>query len=380
MTVNTPTTPATSATSAPTPARWTASLAKKPARTAAATEWFTRRPPGAGKATSWPPRSVRSPRPPRPARVRARENVDVVAVERAEHVGADDLVGRSARGAPAGEVDDAVHHRQQRVDLVRGDQHRDPLLAGNPGEQRDDLVARYAGRGSPAARRAAAASGRRSARGRSARAAARHRRACPRARRRSARRRPPRASPPPAPGERAKAGRTRGGCRRGRAPRGRVRAAACRGRAGTSGARSRSACCAASAARPATSTRPASAPAGRGSRGTASSCQRRLSRSGRELARRDREADVVEDLATGQPHSYALRPSGSRSLAVRPLASQLFRETCRRPPVPAPSPRRASTTGSRSPGGHRLVHPTTGIPVAWLCQERFGHESVTCWL
>ena len=41
---------------------------------------------------------------------------------------------------PRGEVDDAVHHRQQRVDLVRGDQHGDPLLAGDPREQRDDLV------------------------------------------------------------------------------------------------------------------------------------------------------------------------------------------------------------------------------------------------
>ena len=46
-----------------------------------------------------------------------------------------------AAGGPAGrQVDDPVHDRQQRVHLVRRDQHGDLLLRGDPAEQRDDLL------------------------------------------------------------------------------------------------------------------------------------------------------------------------------------------------------------------------------------------------
>ena len=38
------------------------------------------------------------------------QDVDVVAVELAEHIRADDLLGGAAGRAPGGEVDDAVHH------------------------------------------------------------------------------------------------------------------------------------------------------------------------------------------------------------------------------------------------------------------------------
>ena len=69
------------------------------------------------------------------------EHVDVVAVQAAEHVGADDLVGGAAGCPAAGEVDDAVHDRQQRVHLVRREQHRDALFGGDPVQQGDDLLA-----------------------------------------------------------------------------------------------------------------------------------------------------------------------------------------------------------------------------------------------
>ena len=68
------------------------------------------------------------------------EHVDVLAVQGAEHLGADHLLGRAARRPARGDVDDTVHHRQQRVHLVRRDEHRDPLLPRDPGQQGDDLL------------------------------------------------------------------------------------------------------------------------------------------------------------------------------------------------------------------------------------------------
>src|SRR4029077_2073095 len=69
------------------------------------------------------------------------QHVDGVPVQPGQDLGGDDLVGRPAGGPATGQVDDVVHHRQQRVHLVRGQQHGDLLLAGDPGEQGDDLLA-----------------------------------------------------------------------------------------------------------------------------------------------------------------------------------------------------------------------------------------------
>jgi len=66
------------------------------------------------------------------------QHVDVVPVERAQHLGANHLFGAADRDAPAGEVDDAVHHGQQRVDVVRDQQHAHTLLLADPGQQRGD--------------------------------------------------------------------------------------------------------------------------------------------------------------------------------------------------------------------------------------------------
>ncbi len=68
------------------------------------------------------------------------QHVDVVAVQFGQDVAADDLIGTPVHRPAAGEVDDPVHHRQQRIDLVRGDQDRHPLLAGDPRHQRHDLA------------------------------------------------------------------------------------------------------------------------------------------------------------------------------------------------------------------------------------------------
>ncbi len=69
------------------------------------------------------------------------QHLHVVPVEPAEHLTSDDLGSRSARRPAAGHVDDAVHHREQGVHLVRRQQHGDLLLAGDSGQQGDDLLA-----------------------------------------------------------------------------------------------------------------------------------------------------------------------------------------------------------------------------------------------
>jgi hypothetical protein len=68
------------------------------------------------------------------------DHVHVVAVELAEHVGLDHLVRRARRHPAAGHVHDAVHHRQQRVHVVRGEQHRDVFRAGQAGQELDDAL------------------------------------------------------------------------------------------------------------------------------------------------------------------------------------------------------------------------------------------------
>ena len=68
------------------------------------------------------------------------DDVDVDAVESVSTSLADNLRGRPARGPPVGDVDDAIHHRQQRVHVVRGDQHRDLLFRRDSRQQIDDLL------------------------------------------------------------------------------------------------------------------------------------------------------------------------------------------------------------------------------------------------
>ena len=68
------------------------------------------------------------------------DHVHVLAVQLAEHLGADHLVGGPAGGPAVRHVHDPVHDRQQRVHVVGRDQHRDLLLAGDPAEQFDHVL------------------------------------------------------------------------------------------------------------------------------------------------------------------------------------------------------------------------------------------------
>ena len=268
ITVNIPTAPDTTAATAPTTtATCTTSLAKNPGSIT-----------GASTALgAWPPTRALTRRSParehdyvvpvladlRSVGLIARsgddehapvhvQDVDVAAVQLAEHVRAHDLLGGAARGASGGEVDDAIHHRQQRVHLVGADQHRDLALVRDPREQRRRPPGRL--------RRSRLASGSSSSSsfGRPISAWAISTRCCS----------PPESRPTRAsaksPGvdrvehllhERPAGARWQRDAqpvrRRGRGRRGRGRAAACPGRAGTSAGRSRSAGCV---------TRPAGAP------------------------------------------------------------------------------------------------------------------------
>ena len=66
------------------------------------------------------------------------DHVDVLAVQPGQHLGLDHLVGGADRHPARGHVDDPVHHRHQRVHVVRRQQHRDALGPGQPGQHRDD--------------------------------------------------------------------------------------------------------------------------------------------------------------------------------------------------------------------------------------------------
>ena len=68
------------------------------------------------------------------------QHVHAMAVEAAEHIRAHHLIGRAGGGATVCQIHDAVHHRQQRVHLVRRDQHRYLLLVRDPAEQVHDLA------------------------------------------------------------------------------------------------------------------------------------------------------------------------------------------------------------------------------------------------
>ena len=68
------------------------------------------------------------------------QHVDVAPVQGAEHLGPDHVIGPAGRRAPGCHVDDGVRLAHQRVHVVGGDQHRDLLLAGEPGQDSDDAL------------------------------------------------------------------------------------------------------------------------------------------------------------------------------------------------------------------------------------------------
>ena len=88
------------------------------------------------------------------------QHFDRNAVEAAERLGRDDLARRAHDRPPRAEVDDAVEVGEQRVDVVRDQQHRHPLLAADRAPAARPPRSGWGGRGCPAARRGSAAAGR----------------------------------------------------------------------------------------------------------------------------------------------------------------------------------------------------------------------------
>ena len=68
------------------------------------------------------------------------DHVHLVAVQPGEALRGDHLVGRAGGGVASCDVHDPVHDAEQRVHVVRGEQHGDLLLAGQLAEHRDDLL------------------------------------------------------------------------------------------------------------------------------------------------------------------------------------------------------------------------------------------------
>ncbi len=68
------------------------------------------------------------------------EDVDVVPVKPAQHVGAHDLFRCPAGCSPVGQVDDPVHYRQKCVHLMGGQQNRHLVLLRYAMEECDDLL------------------------------------------------------------------------------------------------------------------------------------------------------------------------------------------------------------------------------------------------
>jgi len=99
------------------------------------------------------------------------QHVDVMAVERTQHLGLDDFFGRATRHTPIGDVDHPVHDWQQWVHLVRRQENRHVLIRHDRVQELDDLLA-LPGRGWRVARRGARVQAYSRARGRSTLAAA----------------------------------------------------------------------------------------------------------------------------------------------------------------------------------------------------------------
>ena len=68
------------------------------------------------------------------------EHLHRLAVQRGQHVGLHHLVGGTRRHPAARDIDDPVHHRQQGVHVVRGQEHGDALRSDQPVEHRDDAL------------------------------------------------------------------------------------------------------------------------------------------------------------------------------------------------------------------------------------------------
>src|SRR3954468_9655661 len=66
------------------------------------------------------------------------EHLDAGAVEAAEGLAGDHLVGRADRGAAFAQVHDAIDVAKDRVDVVRHEQDRHALLLADAGDERSD--------------------------------------------------------------------------------------------------------------------------------------------------------------------------------------------------------------------------------------------------
>ena len=66
------------------------------------------------------------------------QNGDGRAVERRQNFGIDHRLDAADRGFAAAEIEHLVDHVQQRVDLVRAEQHRNPEVRADPMHQFDD--------------------------------------------------------------------------------------------------------------------------------------------------------------------------------------------------------------------------------------------------
>ena len=317
------------------PGRWR----RSPARRAACSRWVT-----GGHAPSWMTGSGSGTgTKTHPARGRDHEDppmhpdyVHVLAIQLAEDLGPHHLGGGPAGRPARRQVDEAVHDRQQRVHVVRRDEHRDLLVPGDLAEQFDHIL--LAGdvqvgqrlveqeQPGPADQRVGDQYPLLLAAGQQL---------------------PTRASPkrsaPTAPSISstccARAGRTAAACRAAARPvpgrPGRGRAAACPGRAGSSAGRSRS-------AKPCRAPRPGPPPA---RCPPTAACRPRMTRSSVVFPApfepirpvnspgRRREADVVEDLPAGQPQADARRRRGGRPPGARPPGVARPR-----PAAPSPQP------------------------------------------
>jgi hypothetical protein len=69
------------------------------------------------------------------------QHLDWLTVQLRQHTRLHDLVGSAGGDLAAGHVDDPVHHRQQRVHVVRGEQDGYLLFPGQVRQERDDVVA-----------------------------------------------------------------------------------------------------------------------------------------------------------------------------------------------------------------------------------------------
>src|SRR5262249_47671568 len=67
-------------------------------------------------------------------------HIDRRAVEPRQHLAGDDFVDRTEARPAAGEIEHAVHRSQQRIDLVRGEEHRHALASLDAFHQLDDVL------------------------------------------------------------------------------------------------------------------------------------------------------------------------------------------------------------------------------------------------